>query len=297
MPTDIVVGELQNYVRTTHTTYRRGSGYWFVACPFHKEKTPSCKVNTKASTKYHVGDFKCFGCGIRGDWGAFSAEANLKGISFVENFSEYGAVGKVSTREVTEEYDPVMAFDWKKKDGDWRGIPNDTVRAVGGKKVFSDFFNDTALFLPCSVNGSVLGGITCRLSKGEGLSYLNTKGIWSKRSLYPYDHTANMVEALSLDYAVLVEGPRDALRLISYGIPAVAVLGVESWSSFKADLLYAMGISTLVVFSDGDKAGNTLYKKVTASVLLPTIKVKVQYGEDPGNCKESKIKAIKRKFG
>jgi hypothetical protein len=43
-----------------HETRRLGSGL-FMCCPFHEEKTPSCKIDTDTQ-KFH-----CFGCGVRGD--------------------------------------------------------------------------------------------------------------------------------------------------------------------------------------------------------------------------------------
>ena len=39
---------------------KKGNDYW-CCCPFHNEKTPSCKINDDQGTYY------CFGCGARGD--------------------------------------------------------------------------------------------------------------------------------------------------------------------------------------------------------------------------------------
>ena len=37
------------------------NGIYMVLCPYHKEKTPSCIINTKTMI------FHCFGCGKRGE--------------------------------------------------------------------------------------------------------------------------------------------------------------------------------------------------------------------------------------
>ena len=39
---------------------QKGRDYW-CCCPFHEEKTPSCKINDDQ------GSFYCFGCGAKGD--------------------------------------------------------------------------------------------------------------------------------------------------------------------------------------------------------------------------------------
>jgi len=39
---------------------QKGKDYW-CCCPFHEEKTPSCKINDD------YGSFYCFGCGAKGD--------------------------------------------------------------------------------------------------------------------------------------------------------------------------------------------------------------------------------------
>ena len=39
---------------------KKGKDSW-CCCPFHDEKTPSCKINDD------LGSFYCFGCGAKGD--------------------------------------------------------------------------------------------------------------------------------------------------------------------------------------------------------------------------------------
>ncbi len=54
---------------------RRGQAFWG-CCPFHKEKSPSFKVENARRT------YKCFGCGKGGD--AFRWLAEVEGLSFPE---------------------------------------------------------------------------------------------------------------------------------------------------------------------------------------------------------------------
>src|SRR5271156_2912949 len=54
---------------------RKGRGMWG-CCPFHKEKSPSFKVENERRT------YKCFGCGAGGD--AFKCLTETEGLTFPE---------------------------------------------------------------------------------------------------------------------------------------------------------------------------------------------------------------------
>src|SRR5262249_59603884 len=55
---------------------RKGRVFWG-CCPFHKEKTPSFKVENERR------NYKCFGCGAGGD--AFKWLMETEGLSFPES--------------------------------------------------------------------------------------------------------------------------------------------------------------------------------------------------------------------
>ena len=97
----------------------------------------------------------------------------------------------------------------------------------------------------------------------EGLSFINSAGEWTKtKALFPLDY------ALSLGkrYIVLVEGPRDALRLLSAGVPAAAILGTGLWSDEKRDRLLSTGVSTIFVMMDADPPGRSAQRRILASM-------------------------------
>ena len=58
---------------------KKGKDYW-CCCPFHEEKTPSCKINEDP------GSFYCFGCGAKGD--IFTIFTDLYNYSFVDAVKE-----------------------------------------------------------------------------------------------------------------------------------------------------------------------------------------------------------------
>jgi hypothetical protein len=60
---------------------RRGRSYW-APCPFHDEHTPSFEVRPEK------GDYRCFGCGERGD--AIAWVMRVDGLSFVDAVQQLG---------------------------------------------------------------------------------------------------------------------------------------------------------------------------------------------------------------
>ena len=58
---------------------KKGKDSW-CCCPFHEEKTPSCKINDD------LGSYYCFGCGAKGD--IFSLYTNLYNYTFIDSVKE-----------------------------------------------------------------------------------------------------------------------------------------------------------------------------------------------------------------
>ena len=58
---------------------QKGKDYW-CCCPFHEEKTPSCKINDD------YGSFYCFGCGAKGD--IFTIYTDLYNYNFIDAVKE-----------------------------------------------------------------------------------------------------------------------------------------------------------------------------------------------------------------
>jgi 5S rRNA maturation endonuclease (ribonuclease M5) len=120
------------------------------------------------------------------------------------------------------------------------------------------------------VNGKEYGhtdALFDKPAKGKGTSYLNKKGAWSKtHALFPFDQAIRLMNELGIKTIVLVEGPRDALRLIRAGIPAIAIFGTKSWSLMKVRLLQLAGVERIVLCMDGDPSGQD-----ATDHILPTI--------------------------
>ena len=70
---------LRNELEKKTKIIQKGKDYW-CCCPFHEEKTPSCKINEDSYSFY------CFGCGVRGD--IFTIYTDLYNYNFVDAVKE-----------------------------------------------------------------------------------------------------------------------------------------------------------------------------------------------------------------
>ena len=190
------------------------------------------------------------------------------------------------------------------QEDEWRSISGKLVREIGcvlgidrrGKEL------TPMLIIPVVVRKQPIALIKAKLQKDEGLSYINTNDSEIKtKGLFPFDYVERkMLKKGKYDWIVLVEGQRDALRLIMHGIPALAILGARSWSEKKQRLLLSLGKS-VVLAMDGDAAGRKANKDIKAALGRQT-KVKVlnlskeakRLGEkvDPGNMDKFYIKQL-----
>ncbi len=266
-----------------------------ISCPFHDDKTPSMAV-TLVKGKGSPGQYMCFACkassSTHGGWDGLASVLNLASMDKDAYEAEYHGrsrdLSKLTTAEKTiddlyEEwgFQPAELY----KGYSWRGIDYRTlkrVRAVPGR----DGFGVSCTLFPLWVNGELVGGIKAknRPQKKDPRKYLNASGEWSRTvGLFPL-HARKTWPTV-----VLVEGPRDALTLHQFGIPALSILGTLSWSDAKRDLLLASGVQRVLLAFDGDKAGRQGAEVIMDSLrgLVPRARIKLPEDEDPGSLPKS----------
>ena len=71
--------QLSSEIEKKSKVIKKGNDYW-CCCPFHEEKTPSCKINDS------LGSYYCFGCGAKGD--IFTIYTDLYKYSFFDAVKE-----------------------------------------------------------------------------------------------------------------------------------------------------------------------------------------------------------------
>ena len=304
----IITDELMKY----GGPQKSSSNSRFVCCPFHDDSSPSMGVYMAIDGKIPLGFVHCFGCSTKGRWNTFAQKAGL------EKIQEWKTSGNVSDTLITPDIEDKLlgsdsltfksvlrlmhceeAIRWPKH-LDWRGFDGTLIYKVGGHIINDDYNEDIALLFPIKIQGKVRGGVKAireRKNKKQ-LAYVTMKGEWVRDyGLFPYMYVQKLLVTNRYRFVVLVEGPRDALRLVSMGIPALAMLGATSMSDVKALLVVNLDIDVVYVISDNDSGGDVMWKtakkflRKTDSVSVVRLKLPQTFdskGElikmDPGNC-------------
>lgn len=259
--------------------------YSFVLCPYHSENTPSARIFHYSDSK-SPGYLTCYGCGAKHPWDTWAPLLGMKPFKRGKPEDSYSNMS-LSTVKNLVDYDEDMLdkekFKFKKlvPGQKWRFIKTDLLIKIGAKlcKIWSEEYqawSGTRLYLPCFVRGRLVGYIKARLEKHEKYpSYLNASGKWSKtHGLFPFDYAIEMMKRKRSKTVLLVEGPRDALRLLQMGIPAMCILGTQSFGKNKAKLLEISGVEKVVLFFDGDQAGIDATEMIKP-IIEPLMTVKV----------------------
>ena len=289
-----------------------------ICCPYHHENTPSLNVNIDETADVPVGTWNCFGCPESGAWNKLAAklgsslvsDPNERYVNGVQGYSGNTSTVKERNKQALKAqrkrekaqaiYVPGYGTPWA-DDRDWRTIKGSLIHSLGGQLYLDPrhSWKEPCLYLPVHVNDQHVGGVFCRITKKKGRrSYINSKGKWSKSSLYPYDWVVQLRRTMwNKGRALfLVEGWRDALNLVQRGIPALTVLGT-AWSTEKLNLVLAYDPDLVVLMMDADSAGDRAVEKMYTSLTeanIQTLIIRLPNGRDPGELTSPGVKSLKR---
>lgn len=284
---------------TTFGGMQKQAGEWrMVCCPFHADKTPSCGVyQRRDNPRRPLGYFNCLGCGTKGEWNVFAEKTGLptiKSWNSKEKESSYsvsrlenallGDTG-LTLRSVYKTMGCPEAQPWP-VELDWRGFKGELIASVGGKVVNDEYNDSLAVLFPIKISNKVRGAVKAVYVKkfSKQLSYITMQGEWvSSYGLFPYDHVKQMIRRNGYSFVILVEGPRDALRLIKLGFPAIAVLGANTMSKTKMTYITSLGIDTMYVMADNDNGGSKMWSNVKHAAQLPVRRLKLPREYDADN--------------
>jgi len=280
-----------DFIKTQLAAYggeKKGYGErLMIRCPYHSDNTPSGSLSLSPT---FAGSFRCFACGAKANWDDLAPRLNLQPFKRGEPKEEYALNFMTSSHEATEEQEKLYQED-KFKFWDlppnkrWRSIPTNLLIDLGGKLCvkWSDDYQcwgkTKFIYLPVMINGEQEGYFRARLKKEEDQpSYYNARGKWSfTQGLWPFDHSIALMRSLKSSTMILVEGQRDALRLINYGIPAMCIFGTQSVGKAKVKHLELAGVQRLLIMMDGDAAGISGTEKIieaaTGMFQLKTVKL------------------------
>lgn len=262
---------------------RMMDGKVMICCPYHNDSSPSATVSLDVmERRVPVGWFGCFGCGKNVSWNDLATALNLKKFGKKENLSSEDfsdpstmkdsflgtALGEHEDEEVkdTDRFPDLKKYKFKDFPfEEWRSVQVSLLEKVGARLMKHKEFGTHYVFLPVMVKKTLRGYVRARLEKPtDGKpSYLNAKGGWSRKwGLLYFDYAVRLMKRKGLKTMVLCEGPRDSLRFLKRGIPAVSVLGALNWGADKRGLLEDAGVEKLILAFDGDKAGWKACRKI-----------------------------------
>lgn len=261
--------------------------YTFILCPFHNEKSPSARI------WHDNGRFQCYGCGTKKKWNELAAVLNLQQFgkdavklesqtvpkTNLDRFSGLLDTKGSNTEELRlyelESQQAMLHAGFSSRK--WRGFDFDFLSEVGIRLAKVVETGRYYMYLPVTIKGKLRGYIKAQIQKPRDKkipSYINSKGSWSRTvGLFGYDYAVELMKKNGWKTLVLVEGPRDALRLLRFGIPAVCILGTHSWGQKKLRLLEFSGAERIVLMFDGDKAGRIATKLIKSGLNLSGEKV------------------------
>lgn len=267
---------------------QKPAGDWhMILCPFHSERTPSCGVYMRRDdTRRNLGSWNCLGCGEHGNWNKLAEKANVDPIKEWDSGEKVvGGVitradedkmlgsseslgGSLTLRSIIHQMGCPEAQPWVESIN-WRGFKGEFLAKVGGM-VIDDAYNDNiAVLFPVKVGRRYVGAVKAIYEKKykKQLGYITMKGSdWvNNYGLFPYNITQMMIRKGHFNFVILVEGPRDALRLIKHGIPALAVLGANTMGRKKVLQILNLGTDIVYAMPDNDSGGLTLWRNVKSS--------------------------------
>lgn len=301
---------------------RYHKNYTMICCPFHNDLNPSGSIYHSDTSK-NPGFFRCYGCGRTATWDELAPLIGCEPFSSSPRV-RYADAKTIDIDQELLETPEKLVFSPLPRNKLWRGVKTNLLLDIGCKVCQIQYpdgnVSDTKfVYLPVIIDGETVGYTKGRMHKVEGqTSYINLRGSWVKtHGLFPFDYSIKRMTRTKT--VVLVEGQRDALRLLSNGIPAMCIMGTQSFSESKCRLLAMHDVRRCIILMDGDEAGREGAKRVYSTLsnfieckLIKLWAIKgspyLQYKTsaeakeagvelwDPGNCPQWIIDRIKERY-
>jgi 5S rRNA maturation endonuclease (ribonuclease M5) len=255
----------------------------------------------------------CFACGAGGQWGKlakkinaqevptpFGTDASAAAMARVARALTKAGV-KEHKRDRAKDFTKPLVSEWR---GNWRGFRGQWLRDQGCVRVDDLRSNVLRIGLPIRTMSGALRAYTCRAIEPEDATpkyaplHADRSG-WHDKELPANDLFFNGEKVLRYGWkrVVLVEGPVDAMRLWSLGVPALAILGVSNWGPIKRDALIAAGVTHFLVLMDGDKAGQEAQVQILESLSgCNAMGLVLPPDKDPGKMSDKQIAFLQKEL-
>ena len=274
--TDFIISQLR--AQGVHIRSMHGSNILAYCVTGHDHKSASLSIRKVD------GMFNCFGCGIKGqNWNAL--QAYLPNIELIpeQDLPDKSTLIAIRLRDRLRAAVLEMQLPWGIEPwvGTYRHASQYTLDALGACKWFDPLSHCYRILFPVTVERDLVGWAARRLDSSDDQRYRNSTGFQSKRWVFPFDVTAQLVD----DTVVLVEGPYDAIRLVNMNIPAVCIFGTKNYTSDKKGIISRLGVERVVLALDNDHGGEGA--RLDMALDLRTQFIVEHFlpppGKDPGN--------------
>lgn len=250
------------------------------------------------------GRFLCFGCGIKGhDWNDLAKYLHIDKLAedaLPDPFETFALDLKSHIKKSMLEFE--LPWDLEPWKGDYihdkkHGviIAEETLEALDACRRYDDIYNCYRILFPIPQGDELMGWVSRRLDKKKRgkpykKKYLNATNMQSHKILFPL----NAVERMNSNVVVLVEGPLDAVRLLNYDIPALAIMGTNNYSPENRLDLLNLGVERVILAMDSDSSGRKA-RKIVGPNISEMFEVEDFYcpnNMDPGNMPRSYMKRL-----
>ena len=284
-----------------------------VQCPWHLERLGREDTGHDFVVDRFEGWGLCWSCGARGPWPKLAKKLGMLEVPTPHGTDKPSAMLASMARSITkmgihehkrdkqQNFTQPLVSEWK---GNWRGFTGQWLRDQGCVKVDDLRMNVGRIGLPLRTYSGALRAYTCRAvdppnAEPKYQPLHADRNQWHEKAL-PANDMCFLGEHVLRDKwkrVVLVEGPIDALRLWSLGIPALAILGVSNWSAVKRDGLIALGITHFLVLMDGDNAGQEAQEKILGTLRgTKAVGLVLPPDKDPGNLSEKQLNWVRNRL-
>jgi hypothetical protein len=238
-----------------------------IRCPFHDDRRPSLYVHV--GHKLIPGTYHCFVCNSKGMWTALAKKLGLdvEHIEILKKESESNkiinpfSIFKENLKEMelaasqTNSIEEPRGLESLEDEFTWRGLNKKTLEKVEARLLWQKKSASYWLYLPLKMNKKLEGYTLCALKKEPNAPKYLLFGEAGK-ILFPFDAVENNKNIC------LVEGHYDALRLVSLGINAMCIFGVNNWSESKKSSLLSKSPKKIYILMDGDDPGRAAALKI-----------------------------------
>ena len=262
-----------------------------VQCPNHKdgqESRPSCYIYVGDNSETDYGQVHCFTCGYTTSFSRMVADVlgtdELSAIEYLlDNFSNIYVEEDNTLEEIVfDTYKEKQHLDFSILNNynyyhpytDFRGISKEIVDRFW---IGYDPARDAITF-PIWDENNLLVGVTARS--------VRTKRFWIPENLIKPVYLLNFCLQDHVNTIYVAESQLNALRLWSWGYPAVALIGTGT--PYQHDILNNSGIRNFVTCFDGDDAGRKGEVRFNRNIRNDSIVVNIEFPEGKDVCDLSK---------